>query len=56
MSGVNALRFLCPECGKMVGSYVPEGGDGSCRLLRSHVCKGGVRTALVEAPGWGVRR
>jgi hypothetical protein len=49
-------RFTCPECCKRVAAYVPRGGDGSARLLRSHVCRDKRRTSLVECPGWEMRR
>lgn len=29
----------CPVCGRVLGIYVPTGGDGSMRLMRAHVHK-----------------
>lgn len=43
----DAMKVICPVCEKVVGAYVPKGGDGSAyRPCRHGVCEG--RFELVE--------
>jgi hypothetical protein len=48
------VRATCPGCLRVLATFVPKGGDGTARFMRSHVCAGGKRETWMEAKGWEV--
>jgi len=32
------MKAECPQCRRLIGSYIPKNGDGSLRYFRSHLC------------------
>ncbi len=37
------MRVKCAACGRIVGAFIPKGGDGSLWLPRRHNCGGWMR-------------